>query len=107
MGGDHPDLGVDPELVEHRRRLLGRRDVAAAADHDPDPVRAHAMPPAPVLVRRTDPIGAPASPTGPPWTLTGRGIPSRSKTLEDPDALLVLVADARRPAPGRARDLLP
>jgi hypothetical protein len=38
MRGDHPDLGVDLELVEDRRRTLGDLDVRPAPDDDPDTV---------------------------------------------------------------------
>ena len=36
MRGDHPDLGIDPELVEDGHRALGGRDVGSAPDDDPE-----------------------------------------------------------------------
>ena len=34
VGGDHPDLGRHPELIENRGRPLGRSDVGPASDDD-------------------------------------------------------------------------
>ena len=97
MRRDHPDLGLDAELVEDRRRPLGDLDVGAAADDDPD--LAHAA-----LLRTCHrptshvPTSCRRAADG-----FGRADPEPIERLDDPAALGVLVDDAVERA-GRAVD---